>query len=127
MIVIGVGPASYGSIIRSSQPGLQAMVVKKQYPGSVCLNVGCIPFKRLLQNIEFPGLPRKKSRTFGFSFDNLRLDYAAAAKRRRQVSNQLIKGVGFLLKKNKKDHYEEEAGFTSPNTLEVNGEDSVEY
>jgi dihydrolipoamide dehydrogenase len=126
VIVIGAGPASYGSIIRSSQPGFQAMVVKKEYPGSVCLNVGCIPSKRLLKNVEMADLLRKQSRTFGFSLDNLELDYAAAAKRRRQVSNQLIKGVGFLLKKNKIDHYEEEAGFTSPNTLEVKGEDSGE-
>ena len=40
---------------------------------------------------------------FGFSFENLNLDYSVAVKRSRQVSDRLIKGVGFLMKKNNID------------------------
>ena len=126
LIVIGAGPAGYVSAIRASQLGLQVAVVEKEYLGGVCLNVGCIPSKSLLKNAEVADLLRNKSRTFGFSFDNLELDYAAAVKRSRQVSNRLTKGVGFLLKKNKITHYEGEARFTSPTTLKVKVEQGEE-
>jgi dihydrolipoamide dehydrogenase len=43
---------------------------------------------------------RERGKEFGFSFDNLKLDYASAVKRSRQVSDRLVKGVGFLMRKN---------------------------
>lgn len=126
IIVIGAGPAGYVSAIRASQLGLQVAVVEKEYLGGVCLNVGCIPSKSLLKNAEVADLLRNKSRVFGFSFDNLKLDYAAAVTRSRQISNRLTKGVGFLLKKNKISYYEGEALFTSPSTLKVKGKEKTE-
>lgn len=126
VIVIGAGPAGYVSAIRASQLGLNVAIVEKEYLGGVCLNVGCIPSKSLLKNAEVADILRNKSRVFGFSFDNLKLDYPAAVKRSRQVSNRLTKGVGFLLKKNKIAQYEGEAQFTSPKTLQVKGEEGTE-
>jgi dihydrolipoamide dehydrogenase len=61
--------------------------------GGVCLNVGCIPSKSLLKNAEVAETLRHRGKDFGFSFDNLKLDYGAAVKRSRQVSNRLVKGV----------------------------------
>ena len=126
VIVIGAGPAGYVAAIRASQLGLQVAIVEKEYLGGVCLNVGCIPSKSLLKNAEVADILRNKSRVFGFSFDNLELDYAAAVKRSRQVSNRLTKGVGFLLKKNNIALYEGEAHFTSSSTLQVKGEEGTE-
>ena len=126
VIVIGAGPAGYVAAIRASQLGLQVAIVEKEYLGGVCLNVGCIPSKSLLKNAEVADILRTKSRVFGFSFDNLELDYAAAVKRSRQVSSRLTKGVGFLLKKNNVAHYQGEAHFTSSSTLQVKGEEGIE-
>lgn len=126
VIVIGAGPAGYVSAIRASQLGLKVAIVEKEYLGGVCLNVGCIPSKSLLKNAEVADLLRNKSKAFGFSFENLKLDYPAAVKRSRQVSNRLTKGVGFLLKKNKITQYEGEAIFSSPKTLEVKGAEGTE-
>lgn len=126
VIVIGAGPAGYVAAIRASQLGLQVAIVEKEYLGGVCLNVGCIPSKSLLKNAEVADILRNKSRVFGFSFENLELDYAAAVKRSRQVSSRLTKGVGFLLKKNNIIHYEGEAHFTSSSTLQVKGEERTE-
>jgi len=125
VIVIGAGPAGYVSAIRASQLGMKVAVVEKEYLGGVCLNVGCVPSKSLLKNAEVADILRNKSRQFGFSFDNLKLDYAAAVKRSRQVSSRLTKGVDFLLKKNKIAHYEGEAVFTSSKTLQIQGEEGV--
>jgi dihydrolipoamide dehydrogenase len=100
VVVIGAGPAGYVCAIRSAQLGLKTAIIDKQWLGGVCLNVGCIPSKALLRNAEVAHILRERSKEFGFSFDNLNLDYEVAVKRSRQVSDRLTKGVGFLMKKN---------------------------
>jgi dihydrolipoamide dehydrogenase len=100
ILVIGAGPAGYVAAIRAAQLGLKTAVVEKQRLGGVCLNIGCIPSKALLKNAEVARVLRHGEKEFGFSFENLRLDYPAAVRRSRQVSDRLVKGVGFLMKKN---------------------------
>ena len=100
VVVIGAGPGGYVAAIRAAQLGLKTAIVDKQWLGGVCLNVGCIPSKALLRNAEIAHTLREGGKEFGFSFDNLKLDFGAAAKRSRQVSDRLVKGVGFLMKKN---------------------------
>ncbi len=126
VVVIGAGPAGYVAAIRASQLGLQAAVIEKEYVGGVCLNIGCIPSKSLLRNADLAYTLTHQAKDFGISFDNLKLDYAAAVKRSRQVSNRLTKGVGFLLKKNKITLYEGQAAFSSPKTLQVETKDGKE-
>jgi dihydrolipoamide dehydrogenase len=100
VVVIGAGPAGYVAAIRASQLGQKTAIIDKQWLGGVCLNVGCIPSKSLLKNAEVAHTLRERGKEFGFSFDNLVLDYPAAVKRSRQVSDRLTKGVGFLMRKN---------------------------
>lgn len=100
VIVLGAGPGGYVAAIRASQLGLKTAIVDKQWLGGVCLNVGCIPSKALLKNAEVASILRTGAREFGFSFENLTLDYSVAVKRSRQISNRLVKGIGFLMKKN---------------------------
>ncbi len=100
VIVIGAGPGGYVAAIRAAQLGKKVAIIDKQWLGGVCLNVGCIPSKALLKNAEVAHLLRERGKEFGFQVDGLTLDYAAAVKRSRQVSDRLVKGVGFLMKKN---------------------------
>lgn len=100
VVVIGAGPGGYVAAIRSAQLGMNVAIVDKQWLGGVCLNVGCIPSKALLKNAEVAHTLRERGKEFGFSFENLQLDYAAAVKRSRQVSDRLTRGIGFLMKKN---------------------------
>jgi dihydrolipoamide dehydrogenase len=103
VLVIGAGPAGYVAAIRAAQLGQKTAIIDKQWLGGVCLNVGCIPSKSLLKNAEIAHTLRERGKEFGFSFENLKLDYSVAVKRSRQVSNRLTKGVGFLMKKNNID------------------------
>lgn len=100
VIVIGAGPAGYVAAIRATQLGQKTAIVDKEWLGGVCLNVGCIPSKSLLKNADVAHTLRERGKEFGFSFDNLKLDFDVAVKRSRQVSDRLVKGVGFLMKKN---------------------------
>jgi len=123
VIVVGAGPGGYVAAIRASQLGLKTAIVEKEWLGGVCLNVGCIPSKSLLKNAEVAHLLRKRSKEFGFSFDNLELDYGAAVKRSRQVSNRLTRGVGFLMKKNNVEVYMGTARISRADTVVVTGTD----
>jgi len=98
VIVLGAGPAGYVAAIRAAQLGLKTAVVEKEFLGGICLNVGCIPSKALLRNADIVHIIRERGKDFGFSFENLQLDYSKAVQRSRQVSERLVKGVGFLMK-----------------------------
>src|SRR5512137_1566480 len=123
VVVIGAGPGGYVCAIRAAHLGLKTAIVDKQWLGGVCLNVGCIPSKALLKNAEVAHTLRERGKEFGFSFDNLSLDYSIAFKRSRQVSDRLTRGVAFLMKKNNIDVHMGEAKFTARDTLTVTGKE----
>ncbi len=123
VIVLGAGPGGYTAAIRATQLGLKTAIIEKEYWGGVCLNVGCIPSKALLHNAELAHIVQHRAKEFGFSFDNLQLDYATAFKRSRQTSSRLVKGVQFLMKKNKIDTYDGWGTFQDARTIDVAHED----
>jgi dihydrolipoamide dehydrogenase len=123
VVVIGAGPGGYVAAIRASQLGLKTAIVDKQWLGGVCLNVGCIPSKALLRNADIAHTLRERGKEFGFSFENLQLDYSVAVERSRKVSERLVRGVGFLMKKNNIDVHMGAARITAKDTVEVTGED----
>lgn len=100
VVVIGAGPGGYVAAIRCAQLGFSVAIIEKEWLGGVCLNIGCIPSKALLKNADVAHTLRERGREFGFSVDNLKLDFSVAVKRSRQVSDRLTRGVGFLMKKN---------------------------
>jgi dihydrolipoamide dehydrogenase len=120
VLVLGGGPGGYVAAIRSAQLGLKTAIVEKENLGGICLNWGCIPTKALIRNADIVHL-LGKGKEFGFKFDNLEVDYKVAVKRSRQVSNRLVKGVGFLMKKNKITVLNGFGKLTGPHALDVDG------
>jgi dihydrolipoamide dehydrogenase len=118
VIVIGGGPGGYVAAVRSAQLRLKTAIVEREHLGGICLNWGCIPSKALLRNAEVAELLHR-GKEFGFSFENLKLDYEVAYKRSRQVSDRLVKGVQFLMKKNKVDVYQGAAKLRSATEVDV--------
>jgi dihydrolipoamide dehydrogenase len=129
VVVLGAGPAGYVAAIRAAQLGQKTAIVEKNALGGVCLNVGCIPSKALLHNAEVAHTLNHRSKELGFSFENLKLDYEVAFKRSRQVSQRLVKGVAFLMRKNEIDVIEGAGRLTGSGTMIVtddkNGETEV--
>jgi dihydrolipoamide dehydrogenase len=120
VVVLGAGPGGYVAAIRASQLGMKVAIVEKHYWGGVCLNVGCIPSKALLRNAELAHIFTKQADTFGIKVDGkVTLDYEDAFKRSRDVAEGRVKGIHFLMKKNKIDQFEGWATFTGPNGLSV--------
>lgn len=132
VVVLGAGPGGYVAAIRSAQLGLKTAIVEKKYWGGVCLNVGCIPSKALLHNAELAHIVTKEAKTFGIEFEGaVSMDYGKAFKRSRQVSTRLVKGVQFLMKKNKIDTFDGWATLTDDHnlTVELNdgGSEQIEF
>ena len=100
LIVIGAGPGGYVCAIRASQLGKKVAIVDREWLGGVCLNIGCIPSKSLLKNAEITHTILNRAEEFGFSYENLHVDYSVAVKRSRGTATRLTKGVNFLMKKN---------------------------
>ena len=100
VLVLGAGPGGYVAAIRAAQLGLSAAVIEEKYWGGVCLNVGCIPSKALLRNAELAHVLAHDKAKFGIEGDAT-MSYGPTHKRSRQVSAGIVKGVHFLMKKNK--------------------------
>ena len=118
VIVLGSGPGGYVAAIRAAQLGLKTAVVERENLGGVCLNWGCIPTKALIHNAEVLETLHD-AKDFGFTFENLTVDWGAAVKRSRDIVDRQTKGVAFLMRKNKIDVIEGHGVFTDPHTLQV--------
>jgi dihydrolipoamide dehydrogenase len=120
VVVLGAGPGGYVAAIRASQLGLKTAIVERKYWGGVCLNVGCIPSKALLRNAELVHIFKHEAKTFGIRVDGqVSFDYAEAFKRSRRVAEGRVRGVRFLMRKNKIDEYEGSGMFRDPHTMDV--------
>ena len=113
------------SAIRAAQLGLKTAVIEKQYWGGVCLNVGCIPSKALIRNADIAHILTHDAKTFGISGDNISMDYTTAHKRSRKVSSGIVKGVHYLMKKNRITEINGVGSFTDANTVEITDGDDA--
>ncbi|MBA2696394.1 MAG: dihydrolipoyl dehydrogenase, partial [Actinobacteria bacterium] len=127
VVVLGAGPGGYVAAIRASQLGKKVAVVEKKYWGGVCLNVGCIPSKALLRNAELAHTLQHEKKKFGIEGDAT-MSFGATFKRSRQVSDGIVKGVHYLMKKNKITEVDGWGTLTSPTsmTVDLNDGESAE-
>ncbi|RPA57703.1 dihydrolipoyl dehydrogenase [Gordonia oryzae] len=117
-VVLGAGPGGYVAAIRSAQLGMNTAVIEEKYWGGVCLNVGCIPSKALLRNAELAHIFTHQAKTFGMSGE-VSFDFGSAFDRSRKVSEGIVKGVHFLMKKNKITEIDGYGVFQDAKTLTV--------
>jgi dihydrolipoamide dehydrogenase len=100
VIFIGGGPAGYVGAIRCAQLGLSVAVFEKEKLGGTCVVIGCIPAKAMLEAANL-AIYVRHAKEFGVNVGEVSFDYGVAMKRSRGVSDQNVKGVEFLFKKNK--------------------------
>ncbi|QAY61614.1 dihydrolipoyl dehydrogenase [Microbacterium protaetiae] len=122
VVILGAGPGGYVAAVRSAQLGLNTAIIEEKYWGGVCLNVGCIPSKALLKNADLAHQVLHKADLFGISGD-VHFDFGVAWDRSRKVSETHVKGIHFLMKKNKVTEYTGRGSFTGPNAITVTKDD----
>ncbi|WP_127820003.1 dihydrolipoyl dehydrogenase [Microbacterium sp. CPCC 204701] len=116
--ILGAGPGGYVAAVRAAQLGLTVAIIEEKYWGGVCLNVGCIPSKALLKNADLAHQFHHKADLFGISGD-VHFDFGVAWDRSRKVADTHVKGIHYLMKKNKVTEYEGRGTFTGPNAISV--------
>jgi dihydrolipoamide dehydrogenase len=124
LIVIGTGPGGYVCAIRAAQLGLKTAVVEKRATfGGTCLNVGCIPSKALLHASELFEEAGHGFAKMGIGVSAPKLDLAAMMKFKDEGVDGNVKGVDFLLKKNKVDTFMGAGRIVAAGKVEVKGND----
>jgi len=122
IVVIGAGPGGYVAAIKAAQLGYKTACVEETFLGGVCLNIGCIPTKALLESAAMiQHLAHAKD--FGVNVGEITTDMAQAVKRSRQVSDRLTKGVAGLFKKNKVTHIPGRGRLAGKGQVEVTAKD----
>lgn len=122
VIVIGGGPGGYVCAIRAAQLGLRTACVERRATlGGTCLNIGCIPSKALLQSSENFDEAKHAFADHGVLVEGVKLDLARMMARKQDVVGANVKGVEFLLKKNKVAWLKGTGRITAPGKVDVDG------
>ncbi|MEN6588167.1 MAG: dihydrolipoyl dehydrogenase [Proteiniphilum sp.] len=104
--VIGGGPAGYVAAIRAAQLGARVAIVEKGTFGGTCLNVGCIPSKAYLKNVEIiEHIRNAASRGIIIDSSQIKIDMEKVVQFKNGVVKKLTSGVEALLKSNGVDIY----------------------
>ena len=124
--VIGSGPGGYVAAIRAAQLGLKTAIIERYNSlGGTCLNVGCIPSKALLDSSEHYHNAHEKFSQHGILLSNLQVDMQQMIRRKNEVVDQTVKGLDFLMKKNKIEVFHGHGSFLSPNRIQITAGDGA--
>ena len=121
VIVIGAGPGGYLAAEQAAKHGLKTLVVEKDQPGGVCLNVGCIPTKALLK------CAKVFEQTLHASAYGIKLpegaqptvDWAGVQARKQKIVSTLTNGVKTILKMAKAEYVVGTAEIVDAHTIKV--------
>ncbi|WP_066192781.1 MULTISPECIES: dihydrolipoyl dehydrogenase [Gracilibacillus] len=117
-LVVGAGPGGYVAAIRAAQTGQKVTIVDKGTVGGVCLNVGCIPSKALIE-AGHRYAHAQGDDDLGITTENVSVDFSKVQEWKGSVVKKLTGGVEGLLKGNKVDIVSGEVYFVDKNTVKV--------
>jgi dihydrolipoamide dehydrogenase len=124
VVVIGTGPGGYVCAIKAAQLGLKTAVVEKRPThGGTCVNVGCIPSKALLHASEMFMEAGHSFEALGVEVGKPKLNLKNMLTHKDQTVEQNVKGLDFLMKKNKIDVFRGTGKVLGAGKVAVAGED----
>lgn len=125
-VVIGSGPGGYVAAIRAAEIGQKVTVIESTFIGGVCLNVGCIPSKALI-NAGHRYQDALEASTFGINAKGADLDFTKTQEwKQNKVVHTLTSGVSMLFKKHKIDTIMGTAFLKDDHSLRVMQKDSAQ-
>lgn len=127
VIVIGAGPGGYVCAIRAAQLGMKVCCVDSRATlGGTCLNVGCIPSKALLESSHLYQQTQTDFAEHGIACSGTTLDLQQMMRRKQQVVDKLVKGIDYLMGKNKITVKRAHASFTDhPQTIKLDDDQQI--
>lgn len=123
VVVLGAGPGGYSAAFRCADLGLETVLIERYSTlGGVCLNVGCIPSKALLHVAKVIE-EAKALAEHGIVFGEPQTDIDKIRLWKEKVISKLTTGIGGMAKMRNVTVVNGYGKFTSPNSIEVEGED----
>ena len=117
--ILGGGPGGYVAALHAGVRGAKVALIEKDRVGGVCVTVGCIPSKALLDTSHFYWMGTHAT------VSGLHLagdfDLPKAMARKDQVVKQLVSGIEQLLKARKVDLFKARGELVSPNEIRLSG------
>jgi dihydrolipoamide dehydrogenase len=125
VVVIGGGPGGYAAALYGASAGLNIALVEKRWLGGTCLNVGCIPAKELLETAHVYRTISEAA-AFGINAGEPDLDWSVTQQRKQAVVDELVGGIGQLLKGRKVTVYDGYGRLHAGRTVSVDPTDGSE-
>lgn len=123
--VIGAGPGGYVAAIRCAQLGFKTAIIEKSNLGGTCLNVGCIPSKALLDSSEHYHNAVHNFTAHGIDIEAPKVNFGQMIQRKREVVETNVKGIEYLMGKNKIEVFNGLGSFKDATHLIVTKEDGT--
>lgn len=123
VVVIGGGPGGYASALYGASAGLKIALVEQKWIGGTCLNVGCIPAKELLETAHVYRTVSEAA-SFGVNAGQPTIDWSVTQERKQAVVDELVGGVGQLLKGRKVTIYDGHGTLHAERRVVVSGGES---
>lgn len=97
LAIIGGGPAGYTAAERAADGGLKVLLFEERELGGVCLNVGCIPTKTLLNSAKYLDHARN-AKSYGVEIvGEVTHNYKRMMARKNKVVKKLVAGVAYRM------------------------------
>lgn len=128
VVVIGSGPGGYVAAIRCAQLGMKVALVERYNSlGGTCLNVGCIPSKAMLDSSEHFHQATHQFAEHGIELSSApKVNLKKMIERKAGVVADTVKGIQFLMKKNKITVIHGHGSFVDAHTISVKDEKGID-
>jgi dihydrolipoamide dehydrogenase len=103
LIVIGGGPGGYVAAIRAAQLEIKTAIIERARLGGMCLNWGCVPARRLMESARVYDHVLHSS-VFGVEGIDpaaVHFNWKKSLAEKDRIVTKLVKGVEYLMKKNR--------------------------
>jgi len=114
--ILGGGPGGYVAALHAGVKGARVALVERDRVGGICVTVGCIPSKTLLDSSHGYWLTTH-GEDYGIHVDGAHFDLAKAVARKDRIVAQLVSGTETLLKGRKVDLIKAEGTLVSPTQI----------
>jgi dihydrolipoamide dehydrogenase len=126
LVVIGGGPGGYIAAIRAAQLGKSVACVELEPAlGGVCLRVGCIPSKALLESSHLYEAAKHQFAGRGINVGDVALNLPGMMEHKAGVVKALTGGIDGIFKKRKITRLKGRARLDGPGRVAVEGGETV--
>lgn len=124
LAIVGSGPGGYVAGLYASRHKLSVCVIEKDLVGGTCLNRGCIPTKVMINSASLLSRIRESSQ-HGIDVKGYDVNFHKIISRKDEVVSRLRGGIETLFRANHIDFMKGTAKLTSPDTIKIDGQDTV--